>query len=149
MEAIPRPVDQSNGPARTVTQTPRARLPDTRPAVVHKFKVAECEGFISVGFFEDGKPGELFITMSHQGSTIGGLMDCLAAAVSIALQHGTDLESLVKKLAWQRFEPSGYTSDPNIPYAYSIPDYIFRWLGRTFCPQLNKEIAAKEPKPLP
>lgn len=119
----------------------RTRLPDTRPAIVHKFRVGELEGFINVGLFENGQPGELFITISKNGSTIGGMMDSLAAAVSIALQHGVPIESLVNKLAWQRFEPSGHTGDPEIPFAYSVPDFVFKWLGLRFVHGYKEKLA--------
>ena len=90
------------------------------------------EGYITVGLYEDGQPGELFITMSKEGSTIGGLMDTVGTLTSIALQYGVPLESLVKKFAYQRFEPSGFTKNPDIRNATSITDYVFRWLACQF-----------------
>lgn len=84
-----------------------------------------------------GQPGEIFIHISKEGSTLGGMLDSLAACTSIALQHGVPLRSLVNKFAFQRFEPSGFTGDQEIPYAHSIPDYIFRWLGRRYCPDFT------------
>jgi ribonucleoside-diphosphate reductase alpha chain len=110
----------------------RHRLPDTRQALTHKFDVAGHEGYITVGLFEDGSPGELFITMAKEGSTIGGLMDTIGTLVSLALQYGVPLETLAKKFAHQRFEPSGFTKNPDIPIAKSITDYLFRWLGMQF-----------------
>ncbi|MBX3379662.1 MAG: adenosylcobalamin-dependent ribonucleoside-diphosphate reductase [Phycisphaeraceae bacterium] len=110
----------------------RRRLPDTRPSLTHKFNVAGHEGYLSVGLYEDGRPGELFITMSKEGSTIGGLMDSLGTAVSVALQYGVPVESLVNKFSHQRFEPAGMTENRDIPFAKSLVDYIFRWLGMQF-----------------
>ena len=112
----------------------RHRLPDTRQAVTHKFDIAGHEGYITVGLFDDGVPGELFITMAKEGSTIGGLMDTIGTLVSLSLQYGVPLETLVKKFAHQRFEPSGFTKNPDIPIAKSISDYLFRWLGCQFIP---------------
>ncbi|MGB8166888.1 MAG: vitamin B12-dependent ribonucleotide reductase, partial [Chthoniobacteraceae bacterium] len=110
----------------------RRRMPDTRVAINHKFEIAGHKGYLTVGMFEDGQPGELFIQMNKEGSTIGGLMDTVATLSSIALQYGVPLESLVKKFAYQRFEPSGFTRNPDIRNATSITDYIFRWLGCQF-----------------
>jgi ribonucleoside-diphosphate reductase alpha chain len=110
----------------------RRRLPDTRRSLTHKFNVAGHEGYLTVGLFEDGKPGELFITMSKEGSTIGGLMDSLGTAVSVSLQYGVPIESLVTKFSHQRFEPAGMTENADIPFAKSLVDYIFRWLGMQF-----------------
>jgi len=110
----------------------RHRLPDTRPSFTHKFDVAGHEGYLNVGLYEDGAPGELFITMSKEGSTLGGMMDAFATAISLCLQYGVPLEALVKKFSYQRFEPSGMTSNRDIPFAKSIVDYTFRWLGMTF-----------------
>jgi ribonucleoside-diphosphate reductase alpha chain len=112
----------------------RRRLPDTRTAVTHKFDIAGHEGYLTVGLFEDGAPGELFITMSKEGSTIGGLMDSIGTLSSMALQYGVPLEALVKKFAHQRFEPSGFTKNPDIRNASSITDYVFRWLAFQFIP---------------
>ena len=110
----------------------RHRMPDTRMSLTHRFEIAGHEGYITVGLFEDGMPGELFVTMSKEGSTIGGLMDTVGTLTSIALQYGVPLESLVKKFAYQRFEPSGFTKNPDIRSATSIADYVFRWLGCQF-----------------
>jgi ribonucleoside-diphosphate reductase alpha chain len=110
----------------------RHKMPDTRMSLTHRFEIAGHEGYITVGLFEDGMPGELFVTMSKEGSTIGGLMDTVGTLTSIALQYGVPLESLVKKFAYQRFEPSGFTKNPDIRNATSIADYIFRWLGCQF-----------------
>jgi ribonucleoside-diphosphate reductase alpha chain len=115
-----------------VGQPLRRRLPDTRMAVNHKFEIAGHEGYMTVGLFEDGRPGELFVTMAKEGSTIGGLMDTIGALTSMSLQYGVPLESLVKKFAHQRFEPSGFTRNPDIRNAASIIDYVFRWMGVQF-----------------
>src|ERR1700683_2933846 len=112
----------------------RKRLPDTRTAVTHKFDVAGHEGYLTVGLFEDGHPGELFITMAKEGSTIGGLMDCIGTLTSMALQYGVPMEALLRKFAHQRFEPSGFTKNPEIRNAASIIDYVFRWLALQFIP---------------
>ncbi len=110
----------------------RKRMPVTSTSVRHKFEVGGHEGYIHAGLFEDGTPGELFITMAKEGSTVGGMMDAFATAISLCLQYGVPLEALVKKFSHQRFEPAGMTSDPDIPFAKSIVDYIFRWLGMRF-----------------
>ena len=115
-----------------VNQPMRHRLPDTRVAINHKFDIAGHEGYLTVGLFENGQPGELFITMAKEGSTIGGLMDTIGTLTSIALQYGVPLSALVKKFAYQRFEPSGFTRNPDIRNATSIADYVFRWLGCQF-----------------
>jgi ribonucleoside-diphosphate reductase alpha chain len=117
---------------RIIDRPLRRRLPDTRASLTHRFNVSGHEGYLTVGLYEDGNPGELFITMAKEGSTIGGLMDCLGTAISVALQYGVPIESLVKKFAHQRFEPMGMTTNSNIPFAKSLVDYIFRWLGMEF-----------------
>jgi ribonucleoside-diphosphate reductase alpha chain len=110
----------------------RRRLPETRQAVTHKFDIASHEGYLTVGVFDDGQPGELFITMAKEGSTIGGLMDAIGTLTSMALQFGVPLETLVRKFAHQRFEPSGFTKNPEIRSASSITDYVFRWMAHQF-----------------
>jgi ribonucleoside-diphosphate reductase alpha chain len=110
----------------------RRRLPDERPSITHKFDIAGHEGYIIAGMYADGQPGEIFITMSKEGSTISGLMDSFATAISIALQYGVPLRGLVDKFSHMRFEPSGFTKNPDIPMAKSIMDYIFRWLASKF-----------------
>jgi ribonucleoside-diphosphate reductase alpha chain len=116
------------------SQAQRRRLPDTRMAVNHKFSIAGHEGYLTVGLFDNTQPGELFVTMAKEGSTIGGLMDTIGALTSMALQYGVPLESLVKKFAHQRFEPSGFTGNPDIRNASSIIDYVFRWMACQFVP---------------
>ena len=112
----------------------RRRLPATRHSLTHKFSVGGHEGYITVGLFEDGTPGELFISMAKEGSTIGGLMDVIGTETSMGLQYGVPLEVLVEKFSHSRFEPSGWTPNPDIPVAKSVVDYIFRWLGIQFLP---------------
>jgi ribonucleoside-diphosphate reductase alpha chain len=110
----------------------RRKLPDERRSITHKFSIAGHEGYITVGMYEDGKPGEIFLVMAKEGSTISGLMDAFATSISIALQYGVPLEALVEKFSHVRFEPSGFTKNPEIPFAKSITDYIFRWLASKF-----------------
>ncbi len=119
---------------KTSSAPRRERLPDTRQSITHKFSVGGHEGYITVGLYPDGRPGELFITMAKEGSTIGGLMDCFGTAVSMSLQYGVPLEVYVNKFSHTRFEPMGYTKNPDIRIAKSVVDYIFRWLGITFLP---------------
>jgi ribonucleoside-diphosphate reductase alpha chain len=112
----------------------RHRLPAERQAITHKFDISGHEGYITVGLYDDGQPGEIFLKMAKEGSTISGLMDTFATTVSVALQYGVPLHDLVHKFAHVRFEPSGFTANPEIPIAKSIVDYIFRWLGSRFLP---------------
>jgi len=112
----------------------RRRLPDTRQSITHKFSVAGHEGYLTVGLYEDGQPGEMFITMAKEGSTVGGLMDVIGTCTSMALQYGVPLITLVDKFRHARFEPSGMTSNRDIPFAKSLIDYIFCWLGCQFIP---------------
>ncbi len=112
----------------------RRRLPDTRQSITHKFSIAGHEGYLTVGLYEDGQPGELFITMAKEGSTIGGLMDVIGTSTSMALQYGVPLVTLVDKFRHARFEPAGMTSNRDIPFAKSLIDYIFCWLGCQFIP---------------
>ncbi len=123
-------IDQKTG--APVYNAVRHRLPDERQAITHKFSIAGHEGYITVGLYEDGVPGEIFITMSKEGSTISGLMDAFATSVSMALQYGVPLRVLAEKFSHMRFEPSGFTNNKEIPIAKSILDYIFRWLAKKF-----------------
>src|SRR5215470_2900402 len=132
---------------RQLDQPVRHRMPDTRTSLTHKFEIAGHEGYITVGLYEDGQPGELFITMSKEGSTIGGLMDTVGTLTSIALQYGVPLESLVKKFAYQRFEPSGFTKNPDIRHATSITDYVFRWLACQFIKGYKEATAPNRGQP--
>ena len=120
----------------------RRRLPNERSSITHKFSVAGHEGYITVGFYEDGSPGEVFLKMSKEGSVISGLMDTIATMTSISLQYGVPLESLVSKFSHVGFEPAGFTNNKDIPIAKSIIDYVFRWLGLKFVPQ--SEMLAEE-----
>jgi ribonucleoside-diphosphate reductase alpha chain len=140
--------DSSNQEEKQPWTPRRERLPDTRRSLTHKFSIAGHEGYITVGLYPDGRPGELFITMAKEGSTIGGLMDCFGTAVSMSLQYGVPLDVYVTKFSHTRFEPMGHTKNPDIRIAKSIVDYIFRWLGITFVPGFREsngmQITAKE-----
>lgn len=117
-----------------ITEPYRRKLPDTRDSLTHKFSIAGSEGYITVGKFEDGQPGEVFIQMAKAGSTINGLMDTVGTLVSLCLQYGVPLEALVKKFSHVRFEPEGMTKNPHIPFAKSVIDYVARELGMEFIP---------------
>ncbi len=119
---------------KTTARPRRERLPDTRRSLTHKFSISGHEGYITVGLYDDGRPGEMFVTMAKEGSTIGGLMDSFGTAISIALQYGVPLDVLVKKFSHARFEPMGMTSNPEIRMAKSVIDYIFRWMAMEFIP---------------
>jgi ribonucleoside-diphosphate reductase alpha chain len=125
----------------------RRRLPDTRTAVTHKFDIAGHEGYLTVGLFDDGIPGELFITMAKEGSTIGGLMDSIGTLTSLAWQYGVPLEALVRKFAHQRFEPSGFTKNPEIRNASSIMDYVYRWMALQFVPGYRESLQVVRNQP--
>ena len=117
-----------NAPPRAV----RHRLPEERASITHKFSIAGHEGYITVGLYPNGQPGEIFIKMAKEGSTVSGLMDAFATSISLALQHGVPLRVLCEKFAHTRFEPSGWTGNEQIGYAKSLMDYIFRWLNLRF-----------------
>jgi ribonucleoside-diphosphate reductase alpha chain len=121
--------------AAAATHLRRRKLPDTRRSITHKFSIAGYEGYITVGMYEDGKPGEIFITLGKAGSTLAGFADSFATAISFALQHGVELRFLVDKFTHVRFEPSGFTGNPDIPLAQSIVDYVFRWMALQFLPK--------------
>ncbi|MBI1953919.1 MAG: vitamin B12-dependent ribonucleotide reductase [Candidatus Omnitrophica bacterium] len=122
-------------------QVKRRYLSDERSAITHKFSIAGHDGYLTVGLYDDGKPGEIFIVMSKEGTVISGLLDAFATAISLALQYGVPLEALVKKFSHMRFEPAGITSNPQIRFAQSILDYLFRWMALKFLP------AASQPTP--
>jgi ribonucleoside-diphosphate reductase alpha chain len=122
----------ADGNASVAVEPYRRHLPNERPAVTHKFLVGEQEGYVTVGLFEDGQPGEVFIKMAKEGSTVSGLTDAVALLTSIALQYGVSVEKLASKLEQTRFEPYGMTGNPDIPFATSVLDYIFRWLRLHF-----------------
>src|SRR5258706_9593069 len=123
-----------------VNRPERRRLPDTRASLTHKFSIEGHEGYITVGLFEDGTPGELFVTMAKEGSTLSGMMDAFATSISIMLQYQVPLTHLVDKFAHMRFEPSGWTGNPEIGMAKSIVDYVFRWLGYRFLSPSDREM---------
>ena len=110
----------------------RRRLPDERRAITHHFSIAGQEGYLTVGVYDDGSPGEIFVRMAKEGSTISGLMDSIATVVSLALQHGVPLDVLCAKFSHTRFEPSGWSGNPKIGFATSLMDYIFRWMELKF-----------------
>jgi ribonucleoside-diphosphate reductase alpha chain len=112
----------------------RRRLPDERRAITHKFSIGGHEGYMTVGMYDDGMPGELFVVMAKEGSVVSGLMDSFATSISMALQYGVPLKVLCDKFSHTRFEPSGFTHNAEIPIAKSITDYIFRWLTLKFLP---------------
>ncbi len=122
----------------------RRRLPDEREAITHKFSIAGHEGYVTVGKYEDGTPGELFVVMSKEGSVVSGLLDSFATAVSLALQYGVPLKVLIDKFSHSRYEPSGFTTNPQIRMAKSITDYIFRWLALKFLPGEEARAAVGE-----
>jgi ribonucleoside-diphosphate reductase alpha chain len=135
------PLSQEREETQTGKGTPyRRRLPDERESLTHKFSIGNHEGYITVGMYEDGTPGEIFVVIAKEGSVVSGLMDCFATAVSLTLQYGVPLKVLVNKFAHARFEPSGFTKNRQIPIAKSLSDYIFRWLASKF---LTKEEQAE------
>jgi ribonucleoside-diphosphate reductase alpha chain len=117
---------------KIVERPQRRKLPDERNAITHKFDIAGHEGYITVGLFDDGTPGEIFLTMAKEGSTISGFADAFAQAISYSLQYGVPLQVLVDKFSHARFEPSGMTKNPEVRFAKSIVDYIFRWMATKF-----------------
>src|SRR6202171_1066612 len=124
----------------------RRKLPSERSSITHKFSVGGHEGYITVGMYVDGQPGEIFIKMAKEGSTLSGIMDAFALSVSISLQYGVPLRALVDKFVNSRFEPSGYTGNPKIRYAKSVVDYIGRWLGAKFisADYLDNDVVGEE-----
>ena len=130
------PSGDGPGSASTVLLGPpeanRHRLPDERAAITHHFSVGGHEGYLTVGLYPNGQPGEIFIRMAKEGSTIAGLMECFGTVVSVSLQHGVPLKVLCDKLSHTRFEPSGWTGNPQIGFAKSIMDFLFRWLELRF-----------------
>jgi ribonucleoside-diphosphate reductase alpha chain len=149
--AAPAPLPQfveeeyAAGSSGALVKPRRERLPYTRRSLTHKFDIQGHEGYVTVGFYPDGRPGEVFVTMAKEGSTIGGLMDVIGTAISIGLQYGVPLDVFVNKFAHSRFEPAGFTKNPDIPIAKSITDYIFRWLGMEFIPGYREANAPKRP----
>lgn len=129
-EPVTPPIPES--PLEAVLLPQRSRLPDTRRSVTHKFNINGYEGYVTVGLYHDGRPGELFIKMAKQGSTLSGFADAIGILTSLSLQYGVPLDVLATKLQHMRFEPSGWTPNKQIPHAHSIVDYIFRWMTVTF-----------------
>ncbi|MBY0397959.1 MAG: vitamin B12-dependent ribonucleotide reductase, partial [Thermoleophilia bacterium] len=141
--------DSSNVAAAAAGEAPvpvRRRLPDDRAALTHKFSVGGQEGYITVGLYDDGSPGEVFVKMSKQGSTVSGLMDSVAIAWSMALQHGVPVESLISKYIDHRFEPSGFTENPRIPMARSVVDYLARWMASKFLSEEDQRMVGVLPE---
>jgi ribonucleoside-diphosphate reductase alpha chain len=132
--------------ATNVSPAVRRRLPDERHSLTHHFSVGGQEGYVTVGLYEDGLPGKLFIRMAKEGSTVSGLMDSFATAVSLALQYGVPLRVLCDKFSHTRFEPSGWSGNPKIGYAKSLTDYLFRWLELRFL-KGEQELLFELPKP--
>jgi ribonucleoside-diphosphate reductase alpha chain len=124
----------------------RRRMPDERQAITHKFSIAGHEGYLTVGMYEDGSPGEIFLSMAKEGTVVSGLVDSIAIAVSLALQHGVPLSLLVEKFSHTRFEPAGFTGNPQIPMAKSVLDYVFRWLSLKFLNGQEAQAAEQEAK---
>lgn len=120
------------GSSERATPAARRRLPDERHSLTHHFSVGGQEGYVTISLYEDGLPGEMFIRMSKEGSTVSGLMDSFATAISLALQYGVPLQVLCSKFSHTRFEPSGWSGNPQIGYAKSLMDYLFRWLELRF-----------------
>jgi ribonucleoside-diphosphate reductase alpha chain len=132
--------DDTSSSATTVTAGPvRRRLPPTRVSMTHKFSIEGHEGYITAGLYEDGSPGEIWLTMAKEGSTLSGMVDAFATSISLALQYGVPLHDLVNKFSHMRFEPSGRTENNEIPVAQSIVDYIFRWMASQFLSEEEKE----------
>ncbi|MGD0764929.1 MAG: vitamin B12-dependent ribonucleotide reductase [Dehalococcoidia bacterium] len=132
------PVSTGKDGAVHAAKPVRRRLPDTRHSITHKFSIEGHEGYITVGSYEDGSPGEIFITMAKEGSTISGMMDAFATSISLTLQYGVPLKDLVNKFGHMRFEPAGRTQNREIPVAQSVVDYVFRWLGSQFLDEDEK-----------
>ncbi len=124
----------------------RRRLADERQSITHRFNVGKYKGYLTVGLYEDGTPGEIFILMAKEGTMISGLMDAFATAISMSLQYGVPLSVLVNKFSHMRFEPSGATNNPNIRIASSIVDYVFRWMGMRFLSEDDQSMVGLSPE---
>ncbi len=132
------PLSTSAGERKAKPEPVRRRLPDTRTSITHKFSIEGHEGYITVGTYEDGSPGEIFVTMAKEGSAISGMMDAFATSISLTLQYGVPIADLVHKFSHMRFEPAGRTENREIPVAQSVVDYIFRWLASQFLTEEEK-----------
>src|SRR5262245_7831056 len=130
-------------PAEPTKLPKRERLPDTRRSVTHKFKINDQEGYIIVGYFDDGRPGEVFVKIAKHGSTISGLVDTIAVLTSTALQYGVPVETLARQFAFTRVDPSGLTSNPDLRRVNSIVDYLFRCIGNECSEEFRSEQSAK------
>lgn len=117
----------------------RERLPETRHSITHKFQVGQHEGYITVGFYDDARPGEVFIKIAKHGSTISGLLDTVAVLTSLTLQYGVPIEALAKRFEFTRFEPAGWTKNPQLRHVNSLVDYVFRWLGMVCSEEYRNE----------
>jgi ribonucleoside-diphosphate reductase alpha chain len=148
-EALAEATEVAASVAGGVPEPRRRKLPDERQAITHKFSIAGHEGYITVGMYEDGKPGEIFLVMAKEGSTISGLMDAFATSISMALQYGVPLEALVEKFSHVRYEPSGFTKNQQIPFAKSITDYIVRWMASKFLSGEDQHAAGLQPADAP
>lgn len=131
--------EQDTTTSATLPAPVRMRLPDTRTSVTHKFSVGELEGYVTVGFYEDGRPGEVFVKIAQHGSMVSGLFDTIAVLTSTALQYGVPVETLARKFEFSRFEPSGWTKNSELRHVHSIVDYLFRWLGLQCSESYRKE----------
>jgi ribonucleoside-diphosphate reductase alpha chain len=132
VEQLKKQIDGLHAQIEAMQNNRRRKLSNDRSAVTHKFAIGGHDGYLTVGLYEDGTPGEIFLRMSKEGSTLSGLMDAFATSISIGLQYGVPLADLVSKFSHMRFEPNGFTGNSEIPIAKSIIDYIFRWLGARF-----------------
>lgn len=138
------PTVNSPSPAPSQPSTHKSQprhLPDERQAITHKFEIAGHEGYLTVGLYDNGQPGELFIRMAKTGTTVGGLLDALSLTISVALQYGVPISVIIRKLSHTRFEPSGLTRNPNIRSTKSITDYIARWLANKFLSEDQRSVA--------
>ena len=143
LSGLSRAIGQQSGCAPAAPR--RRKLPDERQAFTHKFSIAGHEGYLTIGLYDDGTPGEIFLRMAKEGSTVSGLMDTVATMTSLSLQYGVPLEALVNKFSHTRFEPAGFTNNSEIPIAKSVMDYVFRYVGNRY---LNTEtvVAMSDPQ---
>jgi ribonucleoside-diphosphate reductase alpha chain len=144
LEQMTMEIDHLRSELARANDRARRRLPDTRQSITHHFSVSGHEGYITVGLYEDGTPGELFVTMAKEGGTLRGLTDAIGVLTSLALQYGVRVECLAEKFCHSRFEPSGHTTNRDIPVASSITDYLFTWLGLEFSPGFREAYKARQ-----
>ena len=143
--SVPVTAEIRSASSESAVRPSRRRLPDERRAITHHFSIAGREGYLTVGVYEDGSPGEIFVRIAKEGSTISGLMDSFATVVSLALQYGVPLDVLCAKFSHTRFEPSGWSGNPKIGYATSLMDYLFRWLELKFLKKEQGELFDSNP----